>query len=291
MKLALGTAQFGLNYGISNSEGRTSTADVEKILKLANKFGVDTIDTAASYGCAEKVLGQFSLSNFKVVSKLPPLKTVSAFHLKKWFHLSFQEILDKLNNEFLYGLMFHRSESIDIGNVKLINEICQEYRQKGLITKIGVSVYSPDELVRLNDIGFEYQITQVPLNIIDRRFLESGCIRTLRKKNVEIHSRSCFLQGLLLMSPGKRPRYFDRWRELFIKWDDYLLINNLRAAEVCIAFLSNIEQIDKIVVGVNNLGQFEELLEIYEKMSTLDSSLPDIASNDQFLINPSLWDF
>ena len=78
-KLILGTVQFGLNYGIANSEGKPDLNKVRAILRCAADHGIRILDTAAAYGDSETVIGTVfaedsALKNhFQVVSKIPPL--------------------------------------------------------------------------------------------------------------------------------------------------------------------------------------------------------------------------
>ena len=71
MRLVLGTAQFGLDYGVSNTGGRTPFAEVLSILAFAAANSVDTLDTAAAYGDAEDVLARAGVHDrgFRIISK------------------------------------------------------------------------------------------------------------------------------------------------------------------------------------------------------------------------------
>ena len=62
---------------------------------------------------------------------------------------------------------------------------------------------------------YDLDIIQIPFNIFDRRLLESGMIDILHDQGIEIHSRSVFLQGLLLMSEKDRPSIFTKWNKLW----------------------------------------------------------------------------
>ena len=77
-KLAIGTAQFGSDYGISNESGMVPLAKIEEILKTAESRNIKTIDTAISYGEAEKSLGMIGVDNFNVITKLPKVTPVGS---------------------------------------------------------------------------------------------------------------------------------------------------------------------------------------------------------------------
>lgn len=72
-RIALGTAQFGLDYGISNLGGQTSHSELQAILELASESGIDCLDTAIGYGNSEENLGRAGVDSFKVVTKFPQM--------------------------------------------------------------------------------------------------------------------------------------------------------------------------------------------------------------------------
>ena len=67
-KISLGTAQFGLDYGIANQKGKISFSNAEKIIEFALSKNIKRIDTASAYGDSEKVLGRIGVKNFKITS-------------------------------------------------------------------------------------------------------------------------------------------------------------------------------------------------------------------------------
>ena len=73
IRIALGTVQFGLHYGITNQRGKVSADDAKAMLLLASNQGTDTLDTAISYGDSEKRLGEIGTNGFKIITKLTPI--------------------------------------------------------------------------------------------------------------------------------------------------------------------------------------------------------------------------
>ena len=70
MKLALGTVQFGIDYGVNSTYGQVRPEEVKKILSYARSKDIDFLDTAPAYGNSEKILGKANVANFKVVTNL-----------------------------------------------------------------------------------------------------------------------------------------------------------------------------------------------------------------------------
>lgn len=285
-RLALGTAQFGLNYGIANERGRVSTDQVSEILKAASSAGIDTLDTAIAYGDSEQRLGDVGISCWKVVSKLPemPLDTVNVY---PWVKQSVCTSLERLQVSQLYGLLLHRPGQLLGSQGDALYHSLSLMKEQGLVKKIGVSIYSPSELNLLYSKKFSFDLVQSPLNVLDRSLEKSGWLHKLRDLGVEIHTRSVFLQGLLLMNPSKRPTYFKRWQPLWDHWDQWLTDAKLTPLQACLSYVRSLPEVSRIVVGVDSLSQLEEILD--SPISNLE--IPDsiIASNDPELIYPFHW--
>ena len=73
VRLGLGSAQFGLDYGVTNLRGQTTPADVAELLRIAGHAGVRVIDTAPAYGSSEETIGAClpSEHHFRIVTKTP----------------------------------------------------------------------------------------------------------------------------------------------------------------------------------------------------------------------------
>ncbi len=286
-KLALGTVQFGLNYGVSNFSGQTNLSEASKIIKLAKEENIDLIDTAISYGVSEKTIGKIGILDFKFVSKLPSVSNING-DLTIIVEQMINKSLNRLGIKSLYGLLIHNSQDL-LGNSgsKLIYALDQ-IKARGLIEKIGVSIYDPSEIDKIINL-FKIDIIQAPLNIIDRRLEKSGWLKKLHNKNIEIHTRSTFLQGLLLMQKDQIPMKFNRWTDLFDRWFLELKKYDLDAAQVCLSYPMSLPEVDRIVIGVNNADQLKKLIKL-SKSKILNHDLSFMISNDNLLINPSNWE-
>lgn len=251
MKIALGTVQFGLNYGVSNSNGQVPLSEIEKILNYAKENNIDTLDTAHLYGESEAVLGQFNLEDFNVVTKTiyvdPALDRQQNFEK---FRDSFYESKKKLGYVELHGLMFHNANDLLTPGGLALWDLLEDFKQKDYVRKIGVSVYTPEQLEEILSIA-DIDIVQLPLNIFDQRFLP--LLPRLKQKNIEIHTRSTFLQGLLFMQTQSLNPYFEPIKHILAQLPE----NRLEAA---LGFVNSIEEIDKIVVGVTSLKELEEIV-------------------------------
>ena len=286
MKLAIGTAQFGMRYGIANSEGQVSEPNIKKILAFAKHSKIDTLDTAMAYGDSEKNLGLAGVNGFKLVTKLP-LIPVEVEDIEHWIVESVKTSVSRLGVDSIYGLMLHRPQQLfDPSGDKILNSI-KKLKKSGLVKKIGVSVYSIVELESLYSL-FDFDIVQCPLNLVDRALVDSGWLFKLKNAGVEVHTRSTFLQGLLLMSRDAIPNQFKEWDTLWDTWSYWLETNQCSPLEACLAYPLSFPSITKIIVGVDSKLQLEEIVRIIQKRKI--DSFPDIASNNERLINPVNWE-
>lgn len=286
-KLALGTAQFGLKYGIANESGQIKKPDAREIIKFAKEENINLIDTAMSYGESEKVIGEIGVADFKIVSKLSNLPQ-ECDNVEFWVEKNVQHSLSRLGLRSLYGLLIHNTKDL-LGSLgkRLINAL-NFIKSKGLIKKIGISIYDPSELDHLMDLT-TIDIVQAPLNIIDQRLVTSGWLYKLHKSKVEVHTRSVFLQGLLLMPKDKIPTKFQRWSKLWNNWSSELKKNNLSAIEACLSYSLSLPEINHVLVGVDNIDQFKDLIKKSQKKKNLPMDWSFMISSDQKLINPFNW--
>lgn len=282
-RIALGTAQFGMDYGISNREGRVPTAEVARILAAAKAAGLLTLDTAMSYG-SEAVLGQAGVDDWRVISKLPPCPPDAP--LVGWVTRRVDESCKRLGVKSLYGLLLHNPLDLVEKRGSELRMALNEQRERGRVSKIGVSIYNPEELDALSCV-MQLEIVQAPYNVLDQRICSSGWSARLRSEGCEIHARSVFLQGLLLMSEADRPAYFGRWRGLWEAWRTYLAQASLAPLEACLRFVYAAREIDQIVVGVTSAQQLGEVL--FALGGPLLSLPAGLACDDPELLNPALW--
>jgi aryl-alcohol dehydrogenase-like predicted oxidoreductase len=282
-RLALGTAQFGMAYGIANSSGQVSLNCVQEILALARANRINTIDTAIAYGESESALGATGAGGFRVITKLPHLPEGTA-DLNDWIYRQVADSLQRLQVDSVYGLLLHRSWQLADGRVR---KSLEQLKEDGVVKKIGVSIYSPDELDALSSLG-AIDLVQAPFNLVDRRLSTSGWLARLHDSGVEIHSRSAFLQGLLLMPEKAIPERFSPWKALWRNWHNWISSMDITAIQACLGYVLSFPKIDRIVVGVDSLDQLRQLIDA-AKAPIAPNAFPDISTTDEKLINPSYW--
>lgn len=284
-RLALGTVQFGLPYGVANTGGQVPVATAEAMVGYAAARGVDTLDTAIGYGESEQVLGRIGVGNFKVVSKLLPLPA-GILDVRAWVLRETAASLARLGVDRLHGLLLHRSSDLAGAHGPALYAAMLELKRAGTVRKIGISIYSPAELDAYFD-AFDFDLIQAPFNLIDHRLATSGWLQRLKACNCEVHVRSAFMQGLLLMPRAAIPAKFSHWDALWDRWHTWLGRHNEDAIRVCLAFPLSFPEIDRVVVGAVDLAQLEQIAVATERSP--GHLLPDLACDDEKLINPAKW--
>lgn len=277
-KLAVGTVQFGLDYGVTNLNGQVLIEEVRNILTFAKENNIDTLDTAPGYGESEKVLGEVTVDDYQVITKTISLdddvnKVVSGFY----------KSLEDLGLKTVYGLLVHDFKNIQHKEFnKLFNQL-NELKKNGLVGKVGFSTYTPEDVNFVLD-NFDFDLIQIPFNVFDTRLIQGGQLQALKSRDIEVHARSVFLQGILLDFDNLSD-YFLTWKRQFIKYQTIVESNNLSLLEYALNFSLSIPEIDKVLVGVNSERQLKEIVKAVKKQNHLDAFPID----DVNLINPILW--
>jgi len=286
-KFAIGTAQFGMEYGINSSNGRVEIPEINRILNYAKSINIDLLDTASSYGVSEEILGKISDRNFKIITKTRHFKSTKISEEEiALLNDDFSRSLTKLNKKFVYGLLVHNSDDLfKAGANRLFNSL-MALKEADKIKKVGVSVYDLRQLDFVLE-NFNLDIVQLPLSIFDRRMVENGMLSYLNSQGIEVHARSIFLQGLLLIKKNMRPEKFSQWNKLWDVWDKWLIENDISPLEASVRFVNSFSEVSKIIVGVETTNQ---LIEINSAAAGFLPSIPDeLFTTDEYLLNPSNW--
>lgn len=298
-QLCIGTAQFGLNYGITNHVGKIPDDDIKTILSKAHKSNIFYIDTAQNYGSSEKEIGKYKPlgSNFKIVSKLSSLDlkdSTSKFKLFQIWNDSLNLTLQNLKVEYLDSLLVHNAADFSKSYRYFLLEWLESLKAKSIVKKIGVSIYSAADL---NNIPLEkIDIIQLPFSIYDQRLLKNGTLKKLSNFNISIHIRSIFLQGLILNPSSNWPLFINKdFRHHHEKFCKYLTDENMNILDFIFWFLSEEIDIEAIVIGISSLREFEKVLKSYQdivikkKYSKFKNKFKNLDWNVNKDLDPRKW--
>jgi aryl-alcohol dehydrogenase-like predicted oxidoreductase len=281
-KISLGTAQFGINYGINKK--KINFKEIKKIINYSNKIKIKKIDTAIAYGKSEKILGSFSLKNCRITTKIPAYR-VSYGDPEKWTKNQINNSLNSLRVKRLHGVLFHNTNDLFNSNGKKIYKALLNLKKGGVIKKIGISIYDFKNLNKILKL-FKIDIVQVPFNIIDRRLLKSSLLDLQKRNKIELQVRSIFLQGLLLKNLKYKNLKFNRFTKIWTALHNWLYNNKYNLLDVCINDCLRYN-FDTIIVGFENLIHLKRIIN-YKKINNLRLPI-GFSSNKNSLINPTKW--
>jgi len=283
MKLVIGSAQLGMKYGLFNNKPM-SRKEFKKIEKLVFKSNINFIDTAISYGDSENIIGNSKFKNLNIITKikLPEKKDI---YIKDWVSKELSKSLNRLKIKNIYGVLIHDYRDLLGKHGKIYLLSLQELKKKKIIKKIGISIYSPQEIKKIWKF-WKPDLVQVPFNPLDNRILDSGWVDTLKKFKVKIFVRSVFLQGLLI-NEGQLFRMKRNYIILLNKFKNWCYKNNISLLQGCLHFVKQFKKIDYLVIGFDNYNQLKEIIDVFKKKKII---IPKKFSTNKInLIDPRKW--
>ncbi len=284
MKLALGTVQFGTDYGAFNAEGRVDQAMAAACLDQAQAQGIDLLDTARAYGESEQVLGRLdAASRFRIVTKVPGLGGAGADGVSR----SIEASLAALRTDRVHAVLLHDASDLGGPGADLIWRRLDELVEGRVAAKVGVSVYDPGQALALA-ARYPLGIVQAPYSAFDQRMRTQGAFSRLAESRVEIHVRSIFLQGFALADPAALPVHLRAHRPALERFRVLAERHGLSPLQLALAAAEQEPAIDRIVVGVQSLANLDEILDAAGRDRPI-LDLAECASDAAALINPSLW--
>jgi aryl-alcohol dehydrogenase-like predicted oxidoreductase len=255
------------------------------MLHLARASGIDLLDTAIAYGDSESCLGHADTRDFKVVTKLPAVPEGCA-DIAAWVEAEVDSSLARLRRDDLYGLLLHRPRQLLEPVGEALVEALEGLKAAGKLQKFGVSLAAPSDIGELTT-RMRLDLVQAPFNLVDRRLQTSGWLKRLHEDGVEIHARSVFLQGLLLMRRDRIPQKFSRWNALWDAWHDWLGHSDVSGVRACVGFALGVEEIDRVVIGAQSVAQLQQIIQATGTPGC--TGLPQLACDAEELIDPSRW--
>ena len=285
-KLIIGTANFGLNYGQGILKKKVDTEEIKKIILFCKKKKINFLDTAFSYK-NERYLKSQKLNKWNIITKISIKNFKNEKNIDKKINLLINKTINIFKVKNLYGVLFHDIKEIEKKSGKKFYSILEKLKKDKKIKKIGVSVYNPKDIDKILK-NYKFDIIQCPLSIFDRRFINTGYLKKMKKKGIEVHIRSIFLQGLLLMQHKLMPKKFNRWNKIWNKWSAWNIKNKTTKLETCVNFINQIANIDKVVVGITNKKQLQDILKYFKERKKNNYSLQ--FCKDINLLDPRKWD-
>ncbi len=300
-KITLGTAQLGQIYGIANKTGKPNEKTALAILCYAVSNGINSLDTAPEYGESEIILGEYIREQRKLLKKIPEIITkISSVKLDHtsnsqsifdYVEKQVMSSLNKLNIESIDVCLLHNPSDMTSYKGKVVSALAK-LKQAGLIKKIGVSIYTLDEIKQF--ISFDcFDSVQLPVNIFDHRFISPSILNQLSKRKIEIYARSIYLQGLIFLDSSNLSSYLQKAKEPLEKLRKLAQATGLSHSELSFLFVRDIPEIKKIIIGCETKKQLQQNLKLIDLPSLTDDVLNEIYSLfkdvPEEIVNPTMW--
>jgi len=268
-KICLGTAQFGLPYGITNETGKVAELEVRTVLRRASLAHLTFLDTAQAYGDAETVLGRTLPAghSFKLISKLRPQSQTSfTIEDRLVWEKNFECSLLRMRVPSVEALLIHNVGDLLKPGGEYLREWLLSLRMRGLVRRLGVSIY---ESCDLDGVPPELlDLVQLPLSLYDQRLLADGTISRLRAQGCAVHARSLYLQGLLLSPIAAWPKWVDRSVcEHHAKLENLASNRDCTLLQCALGFATAQEDLEAVVIGLCSVSELEQLLLAWESSS------------------------
>lgn len=293
-RLALGTVQFGMDYGINNSYGKPPLSEVYSILDTAYENNIELLDTAPAYGESEKIIGNYmkkTRKRFRIATKL-------LLHGKSDYrnevNKSINTSLSNLHVQEIDYLFMHRFENI-LDNQDLLMSI-SEYKEAGIIRNVGVSIYDIEEAdYIIQNLSGKVDAIQLPMNLFDLRWIRSGVLSRAKDKGFELFARSIYLQGLIFMDEKSSTKVHRNAGQHIAKLNTFSREKGLEIAEIAVNFIDSIKEIDFMVVGCERTSQLQSTLRHLKsaddtvKREISEFVMSSFSNVEAEIIDPRVW--
>lgn len=282
-QLVIGTANFGLPYGVGQTQ--VSDSDIQRI--IFDAIGRDDVflETGPSYfGVEEKIGEVLQGRDFnRIIIKVPP----SAYGTVQSFMNSVDQSLSRLNREVVFAILLHGTTDAFKKHCKVIEEATKEILVSQVAERVGISCYEENEVLTAIETFPDMSIFQLPENLVDRRKINSLELQRMHEKGFMLQVRSVFLQGLLLGNKKRLPPELTEINRLRIEIERNASLNELTSRELCIQYAAGITWASQIILGAESYQQYLENLE------TLTSARKDISYQisqaSDFVVDPRMW--
>ncbi len=298
-QLALGTIQLGMNYGIANTTGAPAKEEAFSILDLARKSGINTFDTARTYGQAEKVLGDYFTQNPSdgdlVISKFkydwtPGISLETAW---KSVRSSVEQSISELNTSHVPLVLYHKGPDEPMEEVlRIVPTLIDRLKEEGLIAYGGISLNYSREAAGLAEHA-AFEAIQIPLNILDQKVINDGTLGSLHRSGKTIFVRSVFLQGLFFRDPRELTGILKEASPYLANLHALARDYRLAVADLAFAFIRDLPEADSLVVGAENISQVRSNLALLNGPAlpeSLRTELETLAADvPKPVITPGMW--
>jgi hypothetical protein len=263
-RLIIGTASFGMDYGVTNKSGKVPFDEVISILDECRKNEITELDTAAAYGQAEKILGEAGVNDFSITTKI----SLNFNENPQLIQEKTNQSLKRLKVSKVQNILLHNEERLNQADGKEIATNLRDIIRKGLARRVGISSYDPVKALEICK-KFQFGIAQLPANILDRRIFKNNLNEDFRKAGILIQARSVFLQGILLAEPKKKEKVSNMAIKFTRLFRSECVKNGISPLTAALGYLLKNDDSIKILIGVSSCLELKEIIKATSDKSSL----------------------
>ncbi len=287
-KLILGTASFKSNYGIDKNSN-LSDKELTRLFKICFKEKIIYLDTSNRYNLKNFSKLNKNLKKFRIIYKINlNLNKVKTYNqIKKEVYSLLNNFLKKNKIKRLYCVMLHSENLMLNKNKGRLFSVLKKIKDQKTSEKIGISGYNLENIINIIK-KFNFDIIQFPYNLFDQRIADFKVLKLLKKKKIELHIRSIFLQGIFFIKEDEMPDYFNKWKKQFNRLKNILEKRKINILSVCLSHAFNLSfKNKKIVIGIKSLEHLDEIFKTNINKKT--KFVRNLRYSDKNLILPHLW--
>lgn len=295
--MTLGTAQLGVHYGIANTMGQPSMREAHDIVRAAIEGGINSFDTAASYGNSEDILGEFFCSRTApvIITKIGLNINTDPREIRNKIREEAAASSKRLKINPIPVLMLHNlllPESYFGAVLDGFRDCCSD----GVAAFFGISCGADSEslrkLIRIADDPV-ISYVQLPVNVADQRPLLYDVLSRMHAKGIRVFARSVYLQGLLLLPEKDIPDDLREIVPLIRKLSLLSAETGWSVQQLAVAYVRDMPGVHSLVIGAETAGQVESNVSLMNGPE-LDpllraTMIEEAGSLSEYVLNPALW--
>jgi len=291
--IVLGTAQWGMDYGVANRTGPPDDRELARVLGVARQAGATRLDTAAAYGNSEERIGEAlgADPDWHVTTKLDPrLASVAApSDAQRLVASGLAAALRRLGRSRLDAVLLHGKEQLDVHRGAIWDAL-REARENALVGAIGISVADVHDVAACVECD-GVEVVQLAVSLLDRRAADLGLLEAARERGVDVMGRSPFLQGAALLEPSSLPEHLEQLAEPISRVRAWCAERERELPATLLAWVLALP-LAGVVVGAERAGQLEQQLRAvtvpltageHAELGSLVGALPDT------ILDPWRW--
>lgn len=286
MKLVIGTANFLKKY--TYKDKIVSEKEIIKILNLAYSKKISHLDTAFNYDKFYRLSKKINFKKFKISTKINFSSNQvqrKDFPKKTFILIKKKTKLFRISN--FENLFIHNFDELNLSDLLLIKKTFIYLKKTKIIQKIGISIYDKKSINKIKYFDC-VDIIQLPINLIDRKFIKKRTINFFKKNKIKIQARSIFLQGLLLDNVSNLKSKKFKNSLTLLKFDEWVKKNKTTSLKACVAFIKNLNFLDSFVIGAENCSQVREIINLLKSKKKYNYP-KNIYTSDKKITDPRTW--